>query len=477
MDAHVVMDPNGGTTWGHAKTSQSTSAAPSSYGGVHDPEGQETTPTDVFASAASMQQIRTATWSATPTPVQREQPMPAPAQRVHPTILGQMFAPIRACFSGNCERGSGGGKGGNSRSRGAGKGGRSAPTHAAAQPHPLSTSERSTGSSSTQFGSHASVSSCPMQPSCSNPQQHPMAFSAHPFSPPPMTMFHGHGLPPPQPPPPPPRQLPSSQLPSAQLTPTESLFRMGFHPDDVGRALAMTRGDVVRALEVLRAVHGGPRLGTEPGPRLGMAHSIPYGGEAPVYARGRPEHAIPPGAPPRAPPRAPMGAPPGMGAPPSPPGAPPAAPPGQRQLAMSQDPSWIEKAQKWTGPEPFRVPGKKKRSAPRVKRETLALLAEMERLTAENAGGAEDNEGESTVNLDVLRLDETESREGGASAPNACTGGEQYGANWSMREGGASAPNACTGGEQHGANWAMSAAPLAAASPLNPYPAAPSSSS
>jgi len=190
---------------------------------------------------------------------------------------------------------------------------------------------------------------------------------------------------------------------------------------------------------------------------------------------------------------------------------------------MSQDPSWIEKAQKWTGPEPFRVPGKKKRSAPRVKRETLALLAEMERLTAENAGGAEDNDGDSSVNLDVLRLDETESREGGASAPNACTGGEQYGANWAMREGGASvpnactggeqyganwamreggasapnactggeqyganwamreggasAPNACTGGEQHGANWAMSAAPLAVASPLNPYPAAPSSSS
>ena len=175
-----------------------------------------------------------------------------------------MFAPIRACFSGNCERGSGGGKGGNSRSRGAGKGGRSATTHAAAQPHPLSTSERLTGNSSTQFGSsHASVSSGPMQPSCSNPQQHPMAFSAHSFSPPPMAMFHGHGLPPPQPPPPPPRQLPSSQLPSPQLTPTESLFRMGFHPDDVGRALAMTRGDVVRALEVLRAVHGGPRLGKE----------------------------------------------------------------------------------------------------------------------------------------------------------------------------------------------------------------------
>ena len=251
MDAHVVMDPNGGTTWGHAKTSQSTSAAPSSYGGVHDPEGQETTPTDVFALAASMQQIRTATWSATPTPVQREQPMPAPAQRFE--LLGQMFAPIRACFSGNCERGSGGGKGGNSRSRGAGKGGRSATTHAAAQPHPLSTSERSTGSSSTQFGSHASVSSCPMQPSCSNPQQHPMAFSAHPFSPPPMTMFHGHGLPPPQPPPPPPRQLPSSQLLSLQLSPTESLFQMGFDPEDVGRALVQTRGDVVRALELLQA--------------------------------------------------------------------------------------------------------------------------------------------------------------------------------------------------------------------------------
>ena len=343
------MDPNGGTTWGHAKTNHSTSAVPSSYGGVHDPEGKEITPTSPYAlwqqlsmehigalhgeqqrevvpmaAAAPPQMIRTATWSATPTPVQREQPMPVPAQRVQPTILGQMFAPIRACFSGSCERGSGAGKGGSSRSRGAGKGGRSTTAQAAAQSHPLSTLERSNGSSSTQFGSsHASVSSCPMQPSCSNPHQHPMAFSAHSFSPPPIAMFHGHGLPPPQPPPPPPRQLPSSQLPSPQLTPTESLFRMGFHPDDVGRALAMTRGDVVRALEVLRAVHGGPLLGTEPGLRLGSAHSIPYGGEASVYARGRPEYAIPPGAPPRAPPRAPMGAPPGMGAPPA---APPAAP-------------------------------------------------------------------------------------------------------------------------------------------------------
>jgi hypothetical protein len=130
---------------------------------------------------------------------------------------------------------------------------------------------------------------------------------------------------------------------------------------------------------------------------------------------------------------------------------------------MSQDPSRTETPVRsgpvppvgWSGPEPYRVPGKKKRSAPRVKRETLALLAEMERLTAENAGGVEDNEEETNVNLDVLRLDETQSREGGASISNACTGGEQHGANWAIREGGASAPNACTGGEQYGANWAI----------------------
>ena len=130
---------------------------------------------------------------------------------------------------------------------------------------------------------------------------------------------------------------------------------------------------------------------------------------------------------------------------------------------MSQDPSRTETPVRsgpvppvgWSGPEPYRVPGKKKRSAPRVKRETLALLAEMERLTAENAGGMEDNEEDTNVNLDVLRLDETQSREGGASISNACTGGEQHGANWAIREGGASAPNACTGGEQYGANWAI----------------------
>jgi hypothetical protein len=57
---------------------------------------------------------------------------------------------------------------------------------------------------------------------------------------------------PPQQPPPPP-QLPSSQLLSLQLSPTESLFQMGFDPEDVGRALVQTRGDVVRALELLQA--------------------------------------------------------------------------------------------------------------------------------------------------------------------------------------------------------------------------------
>ena len=57
---------------------------------------------------------------------------------------------------------------------------------------------------------------------------------------------------PPQQPPHPP-QLPSSQLLSPQLSPTESLFQMGFDPEDVGRALVQTRGDVVRALELLQA--------------------------------------------------------------------------------------------------------------------------------------------------------------------------------------------------------------------------------